>query len=154
MSKADLAVARFKEGFNCSQSVFSAYASTLGLDQETALRIAAPFGGGIGRLGETCGAVSGALMVVGLHHALVNAGDKEAKERVYALARELTDKFRTRNKGCIKCRDLLGCPIDTPEGRQRAREQGLFETLCPKFVRDAAEIVEELCDGECAIHST
>ena len=140
----DQALACFKEGFNCSQSVFSTFAPTLGLDRETALRVAAPFGGGMGRTGETCGAVSGALMSIGLKYAQPRAGDKQAKEKMYALAREFLNRFGERNNGCVKCRELLGCEIDTPEGMQRAREQGLFETRCPKFVGDAAEIVEQL----------
>ena len=69
MSKAEVAVDCFEEGFNCSQAVVSAFAPELGLDRETALRVAAAFGGGMGRTGETCGAVSGALMVIGMQLA-------------------------------------------------------------------------------------
>ena len=144
MSKVDLAVACFKQDFNCSQVVFSTYAPSLGLDRETALRVAAAFGGGMGRTGETCGAVSGALMVIGLRYGQCAAEDKGAKEKTYELAREFLNRFAARNDGCVKCRELLGYDVGTPEGLQTAREQGLFETLCPKFVRDAAEIVEQL----------
>ncbi len=144
MSNADLAVACFKEDFNCSQAVFSTYAPILGLDRETALRVAAAFGGGMGRTGETCGAVSGALMVIGLRYGQSTAEDKDAKEKTYNLAGEFLKRFAARNNGCVKCRELLGCDIGTPEDRQAAREQGLFESLCPKFVRDATEIVEQL----------
>jgi C_GCAxxG_C_C family probable redox protein len=148
MSNVDLALACFKEGCNCSQAVFSAYAPTLGptlgLDRETALRVAAPFGGGMGRTGETCGAVSGALMVIGLRHGQFTTEDKDAKERTYELATEFLERFAARNNGCVKCRDLLGYDVGNPEDRQAARDQGLFETRCPKFVRDAAEIVEQL----------
>ncbi len=144
MSNADLAVACFKEGCNCSQAVLSTYAPTLGLDRETALRVAAAFGGGMGRTGETCGAVSGALMVIGLRYGQSTAGDEEAKEKTYNLAGEFLKRFAARNDGCVKCRELLGRDVGSPEDRQAAREQGLFDTLCPKFVRDAAEIVEQL----------
>lgn len=144
MSNIDLAVACFKEDFNCSQAVFSTYAPMLGLDRETALRVAASFGGGMGRTGETCGAATGALMVIGLRYGRPNAGDKEAKEKTYNLAGEFLNRFAARNNGCVKCRELLGCDVGNPEERQAAREQGLFETLCPKFVRDAAELVEQL----------
>ena len=144
MSNADLAVACFKEDFNCSQAVFSINAPMLGLDRETALRVAAAFGGGIGRTGETCGAASGALMAIGLRYGQHTAEDKDAKEKTYDLAAEFLNRFAARNNGCVKCRELLGHNVGTPEGRQAAREQGLFETLCPKFVRDAAEIVEQL----------
>jgi len=144
MSNADLAVASFEEGFNCSQAVFSTYAPLLGLDRETALRVAAPFGGGMGRTGETCGAASGALMVLGLKYGQFTAEDKEAKEKMYSLAAEFLNRFAARNNGCVKCRELLGFDVGNPEDRQSAREQGLFETLCPKLVRDAAELVEQL----------
>ena len=144
MSNSDLAVACFEEGFNCSQSVLLPFAPTLGLDRETALRVAAPFGGGMGRTGETCGAASGALMAIGLRYAQPSADDKDAKERTYELAAEFLNRFAGRNDGCVKCRELLGRDIGTPEGLQAARERGFFETLCPKFVRDAAEIVEQM----------
>jgi C_GCAxxG_C_C family probable redox protein len=147
MSNADLAMAHFKEGFSCSQSVLAAYAPTLGLDRETAFRIAGAFGGGMGRMGETCGAVTGALMVIGLRYGPVAAEDEQAKEKLYELAREVANKFSARNNGCIKCRELLGCGIDTPEGLQLAREKELFTTLCPKFVYDAARIVESILDA-------
>ena len=146
MTSVEVAITLFEEGFNCSQAVFAAHAPNLGLDRETALRMAGPFGGGVGRMGEICGAVSGALMALGLRHASPHAEDKESKEQVYALARELASRFGARNNGCIKCRELLGCEIGTPEGLQAASEEGLFETLCPKFVRDAAEIAEQLCN--------
>ena len=144
MSRADLAVDCFEEGFNCSQAVVSAFAPELGLDRETALRVAAAFGGGIGRSGETCGAVSGALMVVGLSFGQPTSGDEQAKEKTYELAREFLEAFGARHDGCVKCKELLGYDIKTPEGLQMARENDLFKTLCPKFVRDAAETVEQM----------
>jgi hypothetical protein len=83
-------------------------------------------------------------MAIGLKYAQPDAGDKQSKEKMYELAKEFLNRFGARNNGCVKCRELLGFEIDTPEGLQRAREQGLFETRCPKFVGDAAEIVEQL----------
>lgn len=144
MSNADSALACFSEGFNCSQAVFSTFAPALDLDRETALKVAAAFGGGMVRTGEVCGAVSGALMVIGLRYSQPTAEDKTAKEETYELASQFINRFKTRNKGCVKCRELLGHDIGTPEGLDAARDEGLFETLCPNFVRDAAEIVEEL----------
>lgn len=144
MSNADSAVACFNEGFNCSQAVFSTFAPALDLDRETALKVAAAFGGGMVRTGEVCGAVSGALMVIGLRYGQPTAEDKTAKEETYELASHVINRFKARNKGCVKCRELLGHDIGTPEGLNAARDDGLFETLCPNFVRDAAEIVEEL----------
>jgi C_GCAxxG_C_C family probable redox protein len=143
MSNTDLALTCHKEGFNCSQAVLSAYAPQFGLEREMALRVAGAFGGGMGRMGETCGAVTGALMVIGLRYGQAIAEDKQAKEKSYAMAREFADRFKARH-GCLDCRDLLGCDIGTPEGMQQAREQQLFATRCSGFIQDAVEIVEQL----------
>jgi C_GCAxxG_C_C family probable redox protein len=143
MSKVELAVATFGEGFSCSQAVLSALAPDLGLDRETALRVAGAFGAGIARTGQTCGSVSGALMVLGLEHSQTQAEDKQAKEEMYALAREFIKRFEARNDS-ILCRELLGNDIGSPEEMQLIKEKGLFTSLCPKLVRDAVEIVEQL----------
>jgi C_GCAxxG_C_C family probable redox protein len=142
MSHVERAVHRFAEGFNCSQAVFSAYAEQFGLDEETALKIAAGFGGGMGRLGETCGAVTGAFMVLGLRYGR-GSPDPAAKERIYALIREFSTRFNARN-GSLTCKGLLVCDISTPEGYEVARKKQLFTTACPRFVRDAAEVLEEM----------
>lgn len=135
MNRIEIAVSRFAEGFNCSQAVFSSYAE--GMDEE-ALKIASGFGGGMGRMAETCGAVTGAMMVLGLRFGGATP-DREAKERVYARVREFADRFKARN-GSLDCRDLLGCDISTPDGYEMAKN--LFTTTCPKYVRDACEILE------------
>ncbi len=137
---ADTARQRFRDGYNCSQSVLLAFADAFDLPPGLALRLAAPFGGGIGRTGETCGAVTGALMVLGLRHASTVASDQEAKDRQYQLARDLLAQFKRRH-GSTLCRELLGCEILTPEGRQRAHDRGLFDEICPRLVADAAELV-------------
>jgi len=145
MSSVEQAVARFNEGALCSQAVFSTYAEKMGLDRETATKIATPLGAGIARLGETCGAVSGAILAIGLKHGNMTdwrVEDKQ-KEEAYRAAREFVDGFRSRH-GSILCRDLLGCDLNTPEGSREAAEKKLFLSLCPKLVRDAAEILEEL----------
>jgi len=143
MSNVEIAMASFKEGLSCSQAVLAAFAPGLGLDRLTALRVAAAFGGGMARMGQTCGAVSGALMVIGLRHGHVVAEDQAAKERTYALVREFVDQFRARNTSLL-CRELLGCDVGTPEGMQLVREKGLTTSICPGLVRDAAEILEQL----------
>jgi C_GCAxxG_C_C family probable redox protein len=141
----DIAVARFDEGYACSQSVFSAYAPLFDLDPDLALRIAAPFGGGMGRMGEVCGAVTGAFMVLGLKAGSTDAQDRASKEKAYDLAREFAERFKERH-GSILCRELLGYTIDTPEGLQAARASGLLKELCPRLVLDSAEIVAELLE--------
>jgi len=137
---ADTARQRFRDGYNCSPPVLLAFADAFDLPPGLALRLAAPFGGGIGRTGETCGAVTGALMVLGLRHASTVASDQEAKDRQYQLARDLLAQFKRRH-GSTLCRELLGCEILTPEGRQRAHDRGLFDEICPRLVADAAELV-------------
>jgi C_GCAxxG_C_C family probable redox protein len=143
MSKVEQALSRFSQGFNCSQSVFSTFAPHFALDRETALKIAGGFGGGMGRIGEVCGAVAGALMVIGLKHGATDPDDAQAKETTYELVRQFVEEFRARN-GSITCRDLLGQDIATPEGRQAAREKDLFNIRCTQYVRDAAEILDEM----------
>ena len=143
MKKIERAVAWFEEGFSCTQAILSTYGSDFGLDRDIALRVAGGFGGGMGRMGKTCGAVTGAFMVLGLKYGSADATDNDKKEKTYALVREFANQFSLRN-GHIGCNELLGHDISTPDGRKEAQEKGLFSTLCPKLVRDAAEIVEQL----------
>jgi C_GCAxxG_C_C family probable redox protein len=143
MEPKNLACARFEEGFSCSQAVFSAYAEQFGLDRETALKISGGFGGGMGRMAQTCGAVTGAFMAIGLKYGAVESDDQEAKDKTYDLVREFADRFKSCH-GSVTCQELLGCDISIPEGLKVAREQGIFKTTCPRLVRDAAEILEEI----------
>jgi C_GCAxxG_C_C family probable redox protein len=137
-----VAEGRFAEGFSCSQAVFSAFANHLGLADEAALRIGSAFGGGIGRRGEVCGAVTGALMALGL--ASGHADNSEAsKAATYALVDDFLVRFQQAH-GALSCRSLIGHAIDTPEGLQRAREAGVFSTICPRLVAGAAGIVESI----------
>jgi C_GCAxxG_C_C family probable redox protein len=143
MKKVENAVACFKEGFNCSQSVLSTYGPEFGLDRETALRLGAAFGAGMGRMGGTCGAVTGAFLVLGLRFGAIQAADLPAKEKTYALVREFARKFQARN-GSLICKELLGCDLSTAEGVSRFKAGNLLETHCARFVQEAAEILEEL----------
>jgi C_GCAxxG_C_C family probable redox protein len=142
MSRIEFALSRFPHGFNCSQSLLSAYAEPLGMDDATALKIASGFGGGMSGMADTCGAVTGALMVLGLKYGQASP-DHESRAAIYARVRDFAERFKKRN-GSLMCRDLLGCDISLPEGLQQAYEQGLFATTCPKFVRDACEILDEM----------
>ncbi len=145
MNNTEKAVAFFKEGFNCSQSILATFAPQLGLDEKTALKIACGFGGGMGRQGCTCGAVSGAYMVLGLKHGHTDAKNTDAKAETYELVQEFAELFRARNK-TTRCNDLLGYDISSPEDRQIMTEKNLFSTLCPGIVQDAAEILQKLLD--------
>ena len=145
MSKVESATACFAEGFACSQAILAAYGEDFGIEREAALRLSDGFAGGIAGLGNICGAVSGALMVIGLKHGRTSASDREARAQTKRFVREFMSRFEARN-GTTVCRELLGCDIDTPEKSQMAREKGLFTTVCPAMVRDAAEILEELLE--------
>ena len=142
-SRVEQAVACFQEGFSCSQAVLATFAPQFGMDRDLALKVSGAFGAGMGRMGETCGAVTGAFMVIGLLHGRTKAKDQETKEKAYALVAKLADQFRQRN-GSLACRELLGCDLGTPEGQQVAHDHGLSATRCTVFVRDAAEIVERM----------
>jgi C_GCAxxG_C_C family probable redox protein len=139
----------FARGFNCAQSVISTYGPEFGLEREMALRVAGAFGAGMGRMGHTCGAVTGAYMVIGLKYGKVHEDDDEAqtKEKAYALVREFAARFAARH-GTITCNELLECDVSTPEGHHQAAEKGLFKTRCPQFVQDAAEILESIINND------
>ncbi len=141
--EADAAVSTFLQGFTCAQAVLAAFAGRYQLSSEHAVRLGCAFGGGMARTGQMCGAVSGALMVVGLAHGATSAEDQAAREKTYAVTKELWSRFQERH-GSLACRELLGVDIGTPEGRESAIQSGLFKTRCPAFVRDAADIAAQL----------
>jgi len=140
MSVVEVAVERFDNGHSCSQAVFTALAEPMGLGYETAVKIASGFGGGMGRMGATCGAVTGAFMALGLR---CGGAESEAKEETCRLVNRFVGKFRERH-GSLECRDLIGCDLSTEEGRQQAHDKDTHNTVCTGLVRDAVEIVEEL----------
>ncbi|HJX37723.1 MAG TPA: C-GCAxxG-C-C family protein [Anaerolineae bacterium] len=137
------ALSAFDEGFSCSQSVFSAFAPELELDREMALRVATAFGGGMGHRGDTCGAVTGALMAIGLKHGRVRAEDREIRDLAYSLVNRFAEEFEARH-GSIVCRELLGFDLSTPEGERLAEERWPDRMPCRELVRDAAKILEEM----------
>lgn len=138
-----LAIERFLGPYTCAQSVFSAFAPQFGLEEATALKIAGAFGAGIAYTGETCGAVTGALMVIGLKHGKASPEDEEAKERCYAKAKMFLERFQARC-GALQCRQLIGCDLSKPGEVQSAKAAGIFTERCPAFVAAATEILEEI----------
>lgn len=134
--------AYFGQHYNCAQSVLVTFAKRIGLELETALMIAAPFGGGMGHSGQICGAVSGALMAIGLSEGYASY-DIDKKEACYALSQTFQTRFRELH-GDLTCPGLLGLDIGDPEELDKVREMDLFHTRCPMFVGDAARIVGEL----------
>jgi len=143
MTKVNHAVSLFKKGFNCSQAVFSTYSNDLFLSSEKARRIGTAFGAGMGRMGLTCGAVTGAIMLIGLKYGNSNVKDEMSKEKTYELVQKFAKMFKERN-GSLQCSVLLGYDISTEEGMKIVEEKNLCNDLCPKFIKDAAEIIEEI----------
>jgi len=135
-------VACFNEGLNCTQAVLSTFGPKFGLDRENAIKIAGAFGSGMG-MGVTCGAVTGALMVIGLKHAKLDRGSLFSRDKTEDIAHEFVVRFKMRN-ATTECRELLGCDVSTYAGLRAAKKEKHFKIRCPKFVQDAAEILEEL----------
>lgn len=144
MDKADKAVIYFRNRFNCSQSVFTALGTEYGLSEDTCLKTACAFGAGMGRQQLTCGAVTGALMALGLKYGKAMGDPDENKQRTYEKTREFFSAF-IKKHGTATCRELLkGLDINDPDDYRRINEQGLFDTLCEEYVKDAVVIAEKI----------
>jgi C_GCAxxG_C_C family probable redox protein len=142
MTNADKAAGVFKEGFSCSMAVLGTYCERFGLDKNLAYKVSSGFGGGM-HCDQTCGAVTGAFMVIGLKYGRIRADDIDAKMKTAQMTNEFAKKFRARH-GSIGCTDLIGCNISTPEGFEEAKKKDLFKQVCPKYVVSAAEILDEM----------
>ena len=121
--------------------MLAGFGECYGLDRQTAFKLARAFGSGMG-MGRECGAVTGAMMILGFKVQEASA-EKETRYRVYDLVKELVRLFEEKH-GTILCKDLLGVDVGTPDGRDKAIKQNLFRTLCPGFVRDAAQILSDM----------
>ena len=143
MSKAENARATFRKGFNCSQAVLSSFGEEFGLDPIMAYKVAAAFGGGMGHMGETCGAVTGAFMVIGLKYGLTVADGSQSHREAFSAVQDFVEQFKSRHSSIV-CRDLLGFDISDHNTFREAMKQGIPQKICPKLVQDAAEIVETL----------
>jgi C_GCAxxG_C_C family probable redox protein len=139
MKKSKIAIENFKS-LNCAQSVIMSFAGETNLEERTALKIALGFGGGMG-MGETCGAVTGAYMVLGLKVQSENKSIQEMKADTKAAVRKFNELF-IRKHGALTCKKLLGVDISTPEGSELANQKNLFDTVCPHFVASAADLLE------------
>lgn len=139
--RVDKAIALFKQGFNCSQSVFAACADIYGIeDQALALRLSASFGGGIGRMRQTCGAACGMFMLAGLENGSVIEGDSEGKKQNYALVQDLANKFKAEN-GSLICAELLGIAPKPQDPQPEARTDAYYQKRpCADMVASAVRI--------------
>lgn len=138
MTKGEIAKQNFESGYNCAQAVLLAFCDELGFDKRTAAMIAAPFGGGMGRLREVCGTVSGMYMVLGLAN-----GDDE-KSQLYKNVQSLAEKFKADN-GSIICRDLLGLRIEGKDDPvpQKRTAQYYKSRPCSELCLYAADLIDE-----------
>lgn len=142
MKKSDIAVENFKQGYNCAQSVFLAYAEDLGFDKEMALKISSSFGAGMGRLREVCGAVSSMFAIAGLKNGYSSPNDDDAKAKHYAFIQSLSNRFKQEHATII-CRELLGLPDGADEPTPSKRTQEYYqERPCENFIRTASNIIE------------
>ena len=134
---SQIAVDYFGKGLNCAESALMGVCEALGIKSDCVPKIATPFGGGMGRYGEVCGAVTGALMAMGLKLGRQGDDDTSARDRVYPRTLRLMRAFEIEF-GTVECRALTGCDLLTPEGRERFQEQKMHTELCAKFVAFAA----------------
>lgn len=142
MSTLDEALALFNQGYNCAQAVLMAYGPSLGMDRASCARVAASYGAGVARTAGMCGAVTGALMVLGLRHWDAADVSAEAKTAIYRCGQAFLARFAEEHH-TVLCRELLACDLSTPEGMALARERDTHHTLCPRFVQTAVELLAE-----------
>lgn len=149
MSKGDIAKQNFMNGYNCSQAVLLAFCEDFGLEKETALKISEPFGGGMGRMREVCGTVTGMFMVIGLAMGNDNSKDNTTKKNVYKSVQELAAKFKEDN-GSIICRELLGLQKANKESYVPSERTTEYykKRPCPELCKYAADILEDYLKEE------
>ncbi|MBT8333791.1 MAG: C_GCAxxG_C_C family protein [Desulfobacterales bacterium] len=140
MNRVSQAVNNFYNDYACSQAIFTEYSELFDVNRETALRLASGFAGGM-YIGGVCGALSGAYLVLGLKFGAQNCETPQGRKNVREAVKEFAQEFK-KITGAVSCKHLLGCDISTVEGLQTAKEQNLFRTTCPHFVRTAAELLE------------
>lgn len=142
MNREDNAVRIFSEGLNCAQAVLEAFADKTGLERDQAFLVSSCFGGGM-RRGEVCGAVTGALMVLGMTGGYTSGSDADAKKKSNERAVCFLDRF-SKSQGSVICKELLGDDLSSSDGMARLVSKGSFTTECPKYVAEAVRTLEEM----------
>ena len=145
MNHVERAVELFVEGYNCAQAVAAAFGDLTGLDEKTAAKMASCFGGGMGRMREVCGAVSGMLMVAGVLYGYDDPKATREKRELYAQVQAMAGQFR-EELGSIVCRDLLKNPPSDPNPTPRT-EQFYKDRPCARMVASAARIMDEFIES-------
>jgi C_GCAxxG_C_C family probable redox protein len=143
ISSTDKAITNFRSGLNCAQSVLTAYTDDMHVDNNLAISIACGFGGGMGRLQETCGAVTGAFMVMGIYNCKKYSDNKDRKEKTYTMVQEFSMRFKEIH-GTLDCKTLLKCDLKTEEGHQYMKDNRLSEVVCEKCIADSIRILDDL----------
>ena len=143
MKRSEKALDYYSKGFNCAQSVIVSFADILNVNEETVLRMASGFGGGMGRMQQTCGAVTGAFMVIGFLRGKYKDGDDEANEITNHLIQKFSHKF-AETHGSINCKALINYDLNTEEGMEQANKADVFNKKCSNFVKLAVDLLEEI----------
>lgn len=142
MTRGEKAESLFKEGYNCSQAVLLAFADKIGIDEKTAALLASPFGGGMGRMREVCGAVSGMFMAAGLLKGYSSPEAREEKTELYSSVQSLAEKFAEEN-GSIICRELLGLSEKQSPVPEKRTAEYYKKRPCATLCKIAADILSE-----------
>ena len=140
-----MAIESFRAGLNCSQAVVTSFSDNLNFDKNAAETISCGFGGGMGRLGETCGAVTGSYMVLGIYNCKKFADNTNRKEATYQMVQQFSKKFKQIH-GTTDCKSLLNCDLRTEEGHKFAKENNLFDTVCEDCIKDSIQIINHLIE--------
>ena len=147
MNRADLSEKLFREGYNCAQSVFGAFADVVGLSEKDAMKISSPFGAGVGKLREVCGAVSGMTMVLGYMKGYDSPTDSEGKKKLYHTTQDLINEFKDKMGGSYICRDLLHLKEGEDLPEPAVRDENYYKSRpCIKCCRTASEIMEKFLE--------
>ncbi|MGM0504366.1 MAG: C-GCAxxG-C-C family protein [Bacteroidota bacterium] len=144
MKRTEKALKYYAEGYNCAQSVIVAFTDVLNLPEETALKLAAGFGGGMGRLQQTCGAITGSFMVIG--YLKGNYQQDEESEHSRGITNQLIQDFSrifAQKHGSINCKSLINIDLNTAEGQEKAKETDVFNKKCTFFIQTAVELLED-----------
>ncbi len=134
----------FLGGNACSQAIFAKYSPRYGLDSEVAMKIASGFSSGM-RMAQTCGAVTGSIMILGMHACCNDCDNPAGRKKSFSMVKEFTEKFKKVNKG-ITCKELLGCDVTTKTGLEFSKINKLRDTICVKAVRSASSILEKMIE--------
>lgn len=142
--RCDIATEKFSEGYNCAQSVFYSFCDLLGFDKDLGLKMVCGLGAGMARKQEVCGAVTGAIIVIGTKYGRGETETRDATEVTYKKTRELMDRFAEKHGSVICSRLINGCELTTEQGQNEFKEKDLLNTICKPCVRSVVEILEPL----------